>query len=40
MWRLRQLKVEAYEVPSARAPLEPPCVGMLSPAAFASTPSV
>ena len=36
--KLRQLKVEAYEVPSARAPLEPPCVGVLSPAAFASTP--
>ena len=35
---LRQLNVEAFEFPSARAPLEPPCVGVLSPAAFASTP--
>ena len=34
----RQLKVEAFEVPSARAHLEPPCVGVLSPAAFISTP--
>ena len=35
---MRQLAVEAFEVPSARAPLEPPCVGVLTPAAFASTP--
>ena len=35
---LRQLNVEAFEVPSARAPLELPCVGVLSPAAFISTP--
>lgn len=36
--QLRQLDVEAFEVPSARAPMEPPCVGVLTPAAFASTP--
>jgi len=36
--QLRQLDVEAFEVPSARAPMEPPCVGVLIPAAFASTP--
>ena len=36
--QMRQLDVEAFEVPSARAPLEPPCVGVLTPAAFASTP--
>ena len=36
--QMRQLDVEAFEVTSARAPLEPPCVGVLTPAAFASTP--
>jgi hypothetical protein len=35
---MRQLNVEAFEVPSARAPLDPPSVGVLTPAAFASTP--
>ena len=35
---LRRLDVEGFEVPSARAPLEPPCVGILTPTAFASTP--
>lgn len=34
--QMRQLAVEAFEVPSARAPLEPPCVGVLTPAAFAT----
>ena len=36
--QLRQLQVEAFEVPSSRAPFEPPCVGILTPGAFASTP--
>ena len=36
--QLRLLEVEAFEVPSSRAPLEPPCVGILTPGAFASTP--
>jgi hypothetical protein len=35
---MRQLDVEAFEVPSARAPRELPCVGVLTPSAFASTP--
>lgn len=36
--QLRQLDVEAFELPSAWAPMEPLCVGVLTPAAFASTP--
>jgi hypothetical protein len=35
---MRQLGVEAFEVPSARAPQEAPCVGVLSVMAFSSTP--
>lgn len=36
--QLRQLDVEAFEVPSARASGESPCVGVLTPAVFTSTP--
>lgn len=36
--QLRELHVQAFEVPSSRAPSEPPCVGVLTPEAFSSTP--
>ena len=35
---LRQHGIQAFEVPSARVPQEAPCVGVLTPYAFVSTP--
>ena len=35
---MRQLGIQAFEVPSARVPQEAPCVGVLTPYAFVSTP--
>jgi hypothetical protein len=36
--QLRELGVQAFEVPSARVPREAACVGVMTPYAFASTP--
>ena len=35
---MRQHGIQAFEVPSARVPQEAPCVGVLTPYAFVSTP--
>ena len=35
---MRERGVQAFEVPSARSPLTPPAVGVLTPYAFSSTP--